>query len=276
LDAILGFTSSTVQSTAASSRHGGRGFYTVRIKTGIPNKDDMEVMKKIYEITSSYFKENQKSKHIIFTDDANVRACWPVCALTMREGVSAPGFDMPAGEQKIFAVQLPSFTSAESSPHYFLYKQINRDSFALKLSDQSISKIIENSHLLYEYLRSIEDHPVAYGETLPGKPEAILIDMGIDGKSKTVLQIDEIDSKKTKGNRITPTISIRLMRRNNPDSEVWYPDRSGVTMNAVNFFYFVEATLKTFLPQIHEMAKEFREIFIGNGDHFEELKDEQL
>lgn len=278
LDSLLGIPSSPTGSSSLMGNDSGR-FYSARVKTGVPLKNDASVMRKIYDIVAMHYKENMGAKHIIFTKEANVRACWPVCALTMRGNVTGQSMmEISPGEQKFFAIQLPPVSSEPNmETQFFLFKQAHRDAFPLKLNQKSIFNIIEHSNRLYEYLRSIEDSSIAFGEGLPSsnKPEPFEIEVSSDGKSKIILQIDEIDVKR-RMSRISPTVSIRMMRKSLTDSSLWFPDKAGVTLSAGNFFFFVEATLKTFLPQMQEMVRDFRDIFMANGGQFEEMAKEQL
>lgn len=242
------------------ARGAGSSLYGTRIKCNLPDLSAPDTLKFIGQAVLQHFQENIRANYMIFTVEENVKACWPVCKLSMSRGGDSSTSDLDFSEQKCFGIQFPSFQKATQPAIYYVYKESNKVSAALQLDDKAISLIVKSAPAIYEYLKSIENTilPAGFHEGLPNKPDPILLKMFDDEQSRIVLQVDDPMTTTKRVSRISPTVSIRLMRRGKSS---WYPDKSGITLSCQNFFYFVEATLKTFLPQIRAIYSNFHSDF---------------
>ena len=264
LDAIL----NAPKPIGSSKKEKQVGFYSARIRTGIPkDRRDPEILKRIFDITKAHYEQNMDVNHMIFTQESNVRGCWPVCPLTMQKGGQNDFADFQ--EQKFLSVQFPTLKEEADEPHYFLYKASNRDTYPLKISQDGLFRIIEKSQEVYTFLKNLEGEIIAFGDSCSKSFDPIVIET-IDEKSRIMLQVDSIQLNR-KVATISPTVSIRLMRRG---VEKWYPDRAGVTLSCLNFYYFVEATLKSYVAPVKQMVKEFFEIYRQSATQYDDFVQE--
>ncbi len=267
LDEILDALNVAGPATAAAAGVGDVAAYSGVVRTGLPKRNDPVTVRRIYDVAEQHFTENQHTGHIVFALKGSVKAAWPVCTLTMREG-TADHTLVSNGERKFLAVQFPPFTEASAQPVYFLYKKMHELTHALKLSEAGLHKLVEASATIYKYLEKIENFTLAFGQGLPERPEPIVLEE-VDQSTRIILQVDDVDTRR-KSYKLTPNISIRVNKKSR-DGTKWYPDRSGVTISPANFFFLIEGTIKTFVYQLKEIISDFREVYAENRLHTSNL-----
>lgn len=240
------------------------------IRTGLPMEDDPMLSQRIYKTVSGHFKENANMAHIIFSSQPNVKACFPVCSLSMRPDQISLGNVDAASERKCISMQLPSFVERDAKPVFFFYKQAFLKTHVLKISEEALTRLVKSGRELIKFLREIDGKQINSTEGgLPSLPPPVILEESQDKKQRAILQIDEIDLKR-QSLRISPTVSIRLNRASY-DRSRWFPDKAGVTLSPVNFFFLIEATIVVYLKEVKLMYETFRAIYFENEQKFKEL-----
>jgi hypothetical protein len=279
MDAILNSYSENAQD-GEKIPHQRIGFFTAKIKTGLPNKEDIGVLKKIYDVAHLHYKENSDPKFIMFSKKPKVDGCWPVCTLSMRDSdASETSRFMTVAEKKaalsqrkVLAAQLPPFTDGKSIPYYFFFKEAFRFTHPLKLSQSGLDMLVEKADVIYNYLNSIDNQALMIGEKLKNRPDPIILEE-IDEKTRIVLQVDDNQLQRENQYTFIPNISIRRSRLTR-DGTKWYFEKEGITIQPSTFFYMIEGTVKRFLFEIKDLVGEVREVFQENIHQLEMMKQE--
>ena len=233
-------------------------FYTV--KTGIP-LTQKEIRDLVYSVVSDHFEDSASPLIII---GGNYSTAWPNVRLTLRGGGGGGnGSSEDSENAKFFGIIFPSNldddSSSSSKKAQFTLRKgpatVNNDSLIL-FDETVVQGILAHSDEIFQYLKKIDGLKITDLSQIPKKPESWILEESQEGGNHLVLQIDDIMGLPANQLVVKPNVSLRVwrMKDNRKKKNEWYMSKAGVTMSAFSFFIFVEATLKTFFPDINHLV----------------------
>jgi hypothetical protein len=218
------------------------------IKTNIPTSPK-EIRDQVFSVVTDHF-DDAATPLVIF--GGNYNTTWPNVRLTLR------GANEDTENPKYFGMILPSNLDSgrqeKRKPLFTLRKGLSTDNNdTLILFDETVVQgLLAHSDDIFKYLKSIEGLKITDLSHVPKKPESWVLEKSQTNGDHLVLQIDDMMPLNS-GNQflVKPNISLRVWKRKeNGGGKNWYMTKMGVTMSAYSFFLFVEATLKTFVPEL--------------------------
>jgi hypothetical protein len=215
----------------------------VTIMTGIP--DDPSQIAKIVRGTLKQNVEALKQDFIVI--GGNTKLHFPDVK------ISGSSEDEKLRDvSKYFSMIIPTQMTAKSqNMKYFIRKGLekNENETMIEFSEHSLKTIVNTAtKVFFPFLKSINGKRVQESHELPQKPDAVILEENIEKKEKLVLRIDDFDFDfGGRRSRFMPNISIRVWKQGNKG---WYRTQQGVTMSSYNFYFFVQATLKFFVPSV--------------------------
>lgn len=250
----------------------------ITIKSYIPERGNTETMKKIFAIAASYFHTNGAANAMVFCNELNARnmVFWPVCGLTRMTMVQEDKQENET-EQKYLGVQFanPLALTVKEKMRIAFYKESCPDNI-VELTEEEAMKMIEAGTGFLDYLKTLNDKTIAVGESLPGCPEPITL-KECSATSKINLIIDQPSSYRKITSVYAPTISIRMMNKvDRPDKKYWFFTKTGVTLSAINFFYMIEAVLKTYIFHVKDTLHSFGDDYYARAEQMAVFGEENL
>ena len=263
--------------TAASGMNwGNKQNMACTIRSGIPaEKKDQKAM--LFGVVVDHFKDCQSDLIVL---GGNFSTPWPDVRITCRGDIHDPV------NVKYFSVIIHPGLSETVIPgcNYTVRRGIsktNNDS-VMQFDEQVLSTLLRSATDVFEYLKKIEGMKISHASQLPSKPNGWILQSRPEAGEYVVLQIDDPMEIGVNQFVYRPNISFRVWRnagrkpnilskqamssggqqggkKTSPD---WFMTKMGITMSAFNFWIFVEATLKTFLPEIKNLMK------IGFAENF--------
>jgi hypothetical protein len=228
-----------------SGIHAKKRFFNqdVTIQTGIPDSPSQ-----IAKIVHGTLKQNVSSlKQDFIMIGGNSKLHYPDVK------ISGSSEDEKLKDvAKYFSMIIPTTMTANSqSMKYFIRKGVEKveNESMIEFNEYSLRKISENAMKeIFPYFKTINGKRVQAPQELPPKPECTILEEYPEKKEKLVLRIDDFDfdygGRRT---RFMPNISIRMWKQGRNG---WYRLPQGVTMSSYNFYFWVMATIKFFVPSM--------------------------
>lgn len=173
---------------------------------------------------------------------------------------------------KYFSMIIPTqMTPSSQNVKYFLRKGVEKtdNESMVELSEESFKKMCETGmKIFFPFFKRVNGVKVSNPEDLPIRPENVILEDYPAKKEKLVLRVDDFDfdfgGRKTK---YMPNVSIRIWRQGRNG---WFRTLQGVTMSSYNFYYFIMATAKFFVPAVKTIFEGVQE---GLKEYVEEYAD---
>jgi len=260
------------------------------IRSYIPDLDDAETRKRIFDLSKKYFDDNRQSPVLICGKDGiepSTNVFWPVCRLNNTFITDEPAQRRHTGpppqyDGKFLAAYFtnPINPGTEDNVAFYLYKDSSKPGSFVELTKSVVGEIITKGEEFLTYLRSIEKMMIPVGGTLPTEGFPPLHILQETERERIIMQIEQPDvARLGKQNRITTTISIRYMRLSsgqNGKPPAWYHDSVGVTLSASNFFFMLEAALKNYMFRIEHLMRNFGDNYNAAQEKMSIYSDEHL
>lgn len=248
--------------------------YGCRVKTGIPLSDELtEVENKVLLFSSRHFQDNAKSlSPIVFgASSGNCSVLWPICKLNMRLYEDSD-INVPQGEKKFLGCLVSNPFSVDFSINknrYFLYKQATRSNqlpTRLELTANDLQVFCEYAETLFAFCRSVENKLIVSARDLPPVPEMKII-REVNEYCKIVCKIDEFPDEVSRVPSVSLNVTIREYLKSRATGG-WYLGPKGITISMKNLFWFVRATLESFLVQNNNLLQKTHENAKSTWDRF--------
>lgn len=178
---------------------------------------------------------------------------------------------------KYFSMIIPTkLTPNSQNVKYFLRKGVEKtdNDTMIEFSEHSLKTICDTTtKVFFPYFKSINGKRAQKPEDLPEKPDSVILEENHDKKEKLVLRIDDFDfdygGRRT---RYMPNVSIRWWK---PGKSGWYRSTQGVTMSSYNFYFFVMATMKFFVPSVKAIFESLQEGLLEYVTSYDDSEDEE-
>lgn len=258
----------------------------VVIRTYVPEINDEDTRKRVFDIAKQYYSSNREASAIVFGKDViepSVQILWPICKInnlfTQQDSTSTT--EVPTYESKFIGASFknPMSTSDSDLTTYYFYRE-NDLCHLIEISKLALLDVVKKGKEYLEYLRSIDKTFIAVGENLPMCPPLHVL-QEFDGSRRLIMQIDQPSSRRSsKETRISPTISIRYMRLSgvsrNGSPPYWYYEKIGMTLSAANFFFMIESAIQNYLFRIEHTVKCFGNEYFASEEKMEIYSKENL
>jgi hypothetical protein len=154
---------------------------------------------------------------------------------------------------KYFSMIIPTtLTENSQNMKYFIRKGIEKtdNETMIEFNETVLRKINETATKeIFPYFKTINGKRVHSPQELPPKPDSKILEEYHDKKEKLVLRIDDFDFDfGGRRSRYMPNVSIRMWKQGRNG---WYRTPQGVTMSSYNFYFWIMATMKFFVPSMH-------------------------
>lgn len=182
------------------------------------------------------------------------------------------------GISKYFSMIIPTKMSPKSqNAKYFLRKGVekNDNESMIQFSEESLEKICETAtKVFFPFFKRVNGHKVANPEDLPERPENVVLEDYSSKKEKLVLRIDDFDFDfGGRRPRYMPNVSIRIWKQGRNG---WFRTPQGVTLSSYNFYFFVMATAKFFVPAVKTIFEGIQEGLNEYVEEYAEVEDEEF
>lgn len=239
----------------------------ISIKTYIPDSKSETTIKKIFELANKYYVTNAETNAILFCNDNTSTSSifWPMCQLTGLFSENNAQEQKSDLDIKYLGIQCKNPLSPAMDENMLMTYTFYRESapeLSLTFSQVEIEKIIEQGIVFLNYLKGIHESVIAVGEGLPNIPEVQII-RKINDTTIISMYIDEPTNFRQITNRYSPTISIRMMKKDQAKNR-WFYTRNGVTLASINFFYLIEAVLKNYVFRVKTWLVNMRDEYLSD------------